>query len=43
MAGEGWVLRAGSVMLRAGSAGGLTEPERMKQMFIMNKSIVIES
>ena len=41
-AGGGWVSRAGSVPLCAGSVGGFTEPARMKQTFIMNKSIVIE-
>lgn len=42
LAGEGWVPRVDSVTMGAGSVGGLTEPERMKQTRIINKSVVTE-
>lgn len=42
LAGEDWVSKVDSVTLSAGSVGGFTEPEKMKQTFTRNKNIVIE-
>lgn len=37
LAGEGWVSRVDSVTLSGGSVEEISEPERIRKIFIMNK------